>query len=357
MTAPTPIPRPSLGPRRREPPLGPSGTGRYRSGVFHRARNLILPLLSLPALVALVACTPAPSTPTQSATGTVVSPSSSAASSSTASASPTASKTTGPPAKRVHVSLLENDGGQYGVGMPIIAWFNVAPTNAKAFANATVVTVNGKAVRGAWYFEHTAHTGSAMEAHYRPVAYWPARAKIDMQLPVKGLSAGRGLAYDDSLTLSIRIGASHISTVNASTLMMSVVTDGKPYGTFPVSLGASNTPTLRGTKVIMEKGLDISMRGPGYFDPHVQYTQRLTYGGEYLHSAPWNVGNLGVRSTSNGCTNLSPSVAKQLYGYLEIGDVVKFPNANGPAMQLGSGYGDWNVPWTAWVTGGAVTTR
>jgi hypothetical protein len=26
-------------------------------------------------------------------------------------------------------------------------------------------------------------------------------------------------------------------------------------------------------------------------------------------------------------------------------------------MQLGSGYGDWNVSWGAWQTGGLVPTR
>jgi lipoprotein-anchoring transpeptidase ErfK/SrfK len=108
----------------------------------------------------------------------------------------------------------------------------------------------------------------------------------------------------------------------------------------------------------MEKGRDISMRGPGYFDAHVKYTQRLTYDGEYLHSAPWNVYNIthGIDS-SNGCTNLLPADATKLYGYLGIGDVVQYPNANGPRMQLGQGYGDWNVTWSLWQTGGAIPTQ
>jgi lipoprotein-anchoring transpeptidase ErfK/SrfK len=256
----------------------------------------------------------------------------------------------------VHVSLLESDGASYGVGMPIIAWFTVAPTDGAAFAKATVVTVNGAAAQGAWYFEHTAHTGAALEAHFRPLTYWPAHATIELNLPVKGLSAGAGLTYDDSLTLTMKTGPANVSTVDAKTLRMTVRTDGNVYGVFPVSLGASNTPTLRGTKVIMDQGADISMRGPGYYDAHVQWTQRLTYGGEYLHSAPWNVGNLGKRSTSNGCTNLAPLVAKQLYRYLHIGDVVLYPNASGRKMNLGEGYGDWNVDWTTWLTGGAIKT-
>jgi lipoprotein-anchoring transpeptidase ErfK/SrfK len=240
--------------------------------------------------------------------------------------------------------------------MPIIAWFSVAPTDAAAFAKATTVTANGAPVTGAWYFENSHHAGSVLEGHFRPRSYWPAHASIRLNLPVKGLSAGPGLTYDDSLTLSISTGAANISTVDAHTLRMTVRTDGKLYGVFPVSLGAASTPTLRGTKVIMEKGVDISMRGPGYYDPHVKWTQRLTYGGEYLHAAPWNLANLGVRSTSNGCTNLSPAVAQRLYGFLGIGDVVLFPNAGGPPMRLGLGYGDWNLNWQTWLTGGAIKT-
>jgi lipoprotein-anchoring transpeptidase ErfK/SrfK len=321
-------------------------------------RIVLLATVALPALLLSAACTPAPSPSSSAPAGSASSSASgrgTASSSASATAKPTPTKKP-VPTKKVHVSLLENDGATYGVGMPIIAWFDRAPTNAKAFAAATTVTVNGSKISGGWYFESTAHSGSALEAHYRPVTYWPAHAKIEVNLPVKGLSAGPGLAYDNSLTLSISTGAANILTVDAHTLKMTVKTDNKLYGTYAVSLGANNTPTARGTKVIMEKGADISMRGPGYYDAHVQWTQRLTYGGEYLHSAPWNVANLGVRSTSNGCTNLLPAVAKKLFGFLEIGDVVNYPNANGPAMQLGQGYGDWNVPWTTWLTGGALKT-
>jgi len=334
--------------------------GRYRARVQHRLVRRLSVLVTLIAAASLLAaCTQAPSPPGSTTTaGVSTSVTTSASSTPSATQTPTPTKTTAKPVptKPVHVSLLEADGATYGVGMPIIAWFNRAPTDAHAFAEATTVTVNGKAIDGRWYFEHTAHAGAALEAHYRPLTYWPARAKIEMNLPVKGLSAGPGLSYDNSLTLSVSTGAAHILTVNAQTLRMTVVTDGKLIGTYPVSLGASNTPTARGTKVIMEKGADISMSGPGYYDPHVQWTQRLTYGGEYLHSAPWNVANIGTRSTSNGCTNLRPADAKALYDYLSIGDVVSFPNASGPQMQLGQGYGDWNVSWTNWLTGGVLKT-
>ncbi len=51
-----------------------------------------------------------------------------------------------------------------------------------------------------------------------------------------------------------------------------------------------------------------------------------------------------------------PGVAQKLYGFLGVGDVVLFPNASGPAMQLGTGYGDWNLSWASWQTGGAIPT-
>jgi lipoprotein-anchoring transpeptidase ErfK/SrfK len=287
----------------------------------------------------------------------------SSATSPTATAPSSSASTSAAPSKParpkvgVHVSLLNSDGSTPGVGMPVIAFFSRRITSAAAFSAATKVTVNGAPAKGAWFFEVSSTPKGPIEAHYRLQNYWPAHAQIHLDLPVKGLSAGGNLAFDDSLTLDFSTGAANIATVDESTHQMTVTTDGKPYGTFPVSLGALDTPTLRGTKVIMEKGKDISMRGPGYFDAHVKFTQRLTYGGEYLHSAPWNLAHIGSVDSSNGCTNLRPVDAQKLYGFLNVGDVVMFPNANGPKMQLGQGYGDWNVAWSQWLTGGLVSTR
>jgi len=257
----------------------------------------------------------------------------------------------------VHVSLKLSDGSQVGIGMPIIAFLSRPITDAKAFAAATTVTVNGKAVTGAWYFETFDSAATPIEADWRMSTYWPGHAQIHMNLPVNGLSAGPGLAFNDSLTSTFSTGPANIATVSNTTHKLTLVSDGVVEGVYPVSLGASDTPTARGVKVIMEKGASICMSGPGYHICNVQYTQRLTYGGEYLHAAPWNVSHIehGINS-SNGCTNLTTADAKKLYGLLEIGDVVNYPNANGPRMTMGAGYGDWNVPWETWLTGGLYAT-
>ena len=78
--------------------------------------------------------------------------------------------------------------------------------------------------------------------------------------------------------------------------MMTVVTDGKPYGTFPGCRSARRHADRQRHKVIMEKGASICMSGPGYSECGVKYTQRLTYDGEYLHAAPWNASATSERA-------------------------------------------------------------
>jgi lipoprotein-anchoring transpeptidase ErfK/SrfK len=323
----------------------------------HRRARLLAPLAAAAAVLAVVGTVlgleqgsghPSVAAGHSSAAGT-----SSTAPSSPASTAPAA------PTALVHVSGYP-DHTTVGVGMPIIATFARKITDARAFVRGTTVTVNGKPADGAWYFEYSdPSSGHAMEAHYRLPTYWPAHAKIAVRFRLGGVSAGKGLAFDGKLTsLEFATGAAHVALVNDATHRMTVTSDGKTWAQFPVSLGAPQTPTKRGTKIVMEKGLDVAMRGPGYYDPHVKYTQRLTYGGEYLHAAQWNTFNIehGIDS-SNGCTNLLPADAARLYKFLEIGDVVEYPNASGSQMTMGDGYGDWNISWSQWLTGGVLATH
>jgi lipoprotein-anchoring transpeptidase ErfK/SrfK len=263
-----------------------------------------------------------------------------------------------PAANAVHIRLFNGDYLQYGVGMPVIAYFSDAITDARPLAAATAVTVNGKPNETAWYFMRSPSGAGAIEGHLRPKNFWPAHAEVHVAMRTAGLAAGDGRHYDDALTLDFTTGPTTIATVDDRTHMLNVRSDGRPVGSFPVSLGAKKTPTMNGVKVVMQKGQDVQMRGPGYYDPHVRYTQRLTYSGEYLHAAPWNTYNIdhGIDS-SNGCTNLRPADAEVLYNLLEVGDVVEYVHAAGPRMSVNAGFGDWNVPWSTWRTGGLVPTR
>ncbi|MDR1999882.1 MAG: L,D-transpeptidase [Frankiaceae bacterium] len=251
-----------------------------------------------------------------------------------------------PPTSPVHASLLESDGLTYGVGMPIIMRFDASVTDPTALEQAVTVDVDGAPAGGAWYWF------TPTEAHYRLENYWPAGSTITMNAPLRGLSAGQGLAYDDDLTLEMLIGDAHISTVDADSLLMTVTSNGAVVNTLPVSLGKAATPTYQGAKVIMEKDRVQRMVGPGY-DEDVPWSLRITNSGEFVHAADWNT-QIGEASTSNGCTNLETDAAIWMFNFSLIGDVVLYPNAPGPQMSSWDGYGDWNLDWPTWQGGGAL---
>lgn len=238
--------------------------------------------------------------------------------------------------------------------MPIIAYLSARITDAQAFSAATKVTVNGSPVQGAWYFQKSAlYKGYPLEAHYRPAQYWPAHAEIHLDLPVEGVSAGNGLVFDNSLTLDMSTGPANISRVDGRTKRMVVTSDGRPMFTFPVSLGKASTPTFGGVKVVMEKDRVQRMVGADY-DLKVPWSVRITNSGEFIHSASWNGGNIGQRSTSHGCTNLTEADAKKFFSFAQVGDVAIYTNTGGPTTPSWDGYGDWNVAWSTWQAGGAV---
>jgi lipoprotein-anchoring transpeptidase ErfK/SrfK len=303
-------------------------------------------------LAAAAACSHAPDTPAwhggPASSGAPAAPG--ASSGTPSAAAPT------PAGKPVHVRLLEGDGSTWGVGMPVIAYLSVKITDAKAFAAATTVTVNGAPAQGGWYFERSAiYSGYPLEAHYRLPAYWPAHARIHLDLPVKGQSAGKGLVFDNSLTLDMNTGAANISKIDGHAERMVVTSDGKQVFSYPVSLGKASTPTFSGVKVVMEKDRVQRMVGPGY-DEKVPWSVRVTNSGEFVHSASWNGGNIGQRSTSHGCTNLTVKDAQQYFGFAHIGDVAVYTHTGGPTMPSWDGYGDWNLSWNTWQSGGVLKT-
>jgi lipoprotein-anchoring transpeptidase ErfK/SrfK len=251
----------------------------------------------------------------------------------------------------VDMRMAPADGATYGVGMPVVAYFSHTFSSAKPLAAATAVTVRGKPVQAAWYFETSTEPGYPIEGHLRMPDYWPAHADVHVAVAANTLTA--------ATTVDFKTGARTIAVVEDAKHKMILTRDGKQIGVYPVSLGASTTPTERGVKVIMEKRPSVCMHDVAgtYYECGIKLAQQLTSSGEYLHAAPWNVQNIraGI-DTSNGCTNLLPADASTLYKTLEVGDVVSYPDAKGPEMKVAGGYGDWNVPWAVWLKGGLIPT-
>lgn len=324
-----------------------------------RGRTFGLALFASLVVLVLAACSSAPKTSTSTSTS-----SSAASSSASTSTTPTSPSPSGP-TKKVHVTSLEADGAVFGVGMPIVLYFSPTPTDSTEFTKAVTVTVNGAPANGKWYWEYP-YQGQPIQAHYRTQNPWPANATIEVKLPIGGLSAGKGLVYDGGLSsVTFRTGDAHVSTVNASALTLTVTDNGHAVKTVPVSLGAATTPTYNGTKVVMQKGEDLPgttklrpngtvlMSGPGYSGDPVPWSVRITASGEYIHAAAWNT-NIGIRSTSNGCTNLKPADGQWFYQFAQVGDLVTYVGSKGTLMNPLDGLGDWNIPWGAWEQGGLL---
>ena len=152
---------------------------------------------------------------------------------------------------------------------------------------------------------------------------------------------------------------------------MTVLSNGvQAHAPFLTSCGAASTPTATGTKVVMQLGEDapgtntlrpdgaVRMVGGGgalgNYDLIVPWSVRVTAGGEYVHAAQWNGKNIGLRSTSDGCTNLNTPDAEWFYQFSRIGDLVNYINTGGPPMKFDDGFGDWNIAWSTWQAGGAA---
>jgi hypothetical protein len=80
---------------------------------------------------------------------------------------------------------------------------------------------------------------------------------------------------------------------------------------------------------------------------------RLTWGGEFLHAAPWSVNDQGVRNVSHGCVNMSTPNAEWLFNLANIGDPII---VRGTEVQLenGNGWTAWNLTWAQYVKGSAL---
>ena len=131
-----------------------------------------------------------------------------------------------------------------------------------------------------------------------------------MDTPVAGLWAGPGLAFANSLSLSMKTVAAQLVKIDGKPGMdkMWVYSDGKLIRTFEISLGAAQTPTCLGTAVVLSKAnpqLMVSSPGEAYYSIEVPWSVHVTYDGEFLHDAYWN-GEPGQADLSHGCTNWPP---------------------------------------------------
>jgi lipoprotein-anchoring transpeptidase ErfK/SrfK len=245
-----------------------------------------------------------------------------------------------------------DDDQVYGVAMPFVLNFDEdVPKDQRANVERRLFVTSEPAQAGAWHW-HNGH-----EVHYRPQNYWQPGTKISARLAIGGLPLG-GNAYGAAdVTIRASIGDKVEMVTDNATKTMTVTKNGEVIRQIPVSLGRPGKATSSGHMVIMTKNVSeifVSTEPGDSYRTSVNYPQRLTRGGEYIHGAYWSEGDQGVRNVSHGCTNVSEANAKWLYGVTHVGDPVTIIGT-GSNLDDNDGWTDWNYPtWEDYLKGSAL---
>lgn len=260
------------------------------------------------------------------------------------------------PEKELVASTEITNGETYGVGMPIIVTFNLPVKNKADIEQRLGVAVDGQPVEGAWNWE------SDTSVTYRPKEYWPANTKVTLDADIKGVNAGNQVYALKNTNQQFKIGDSLIITQDSAKHQITVKRNGKVVKTMPSSSGKPGYETRSGNKLIMSKepyvvmdaaSLGVSPGDPDYYRLDVYNAMRITWSGEYIHSAPWSVGSQGYANVSHGCVNVSPDNAVWLMDNAHIGDPVIVKNS-GVGQDLGNGWTMWEESWEEWQDGSAL---
>ncbi|ADB31848.1 ErfK/YbiS/YcfS/YnhG family protein [Kribbella flavida DSM 17836] len=259
--------------------------------------------------------------------------------------------------RNLKASVSPLDGETVGVAMPIQIFWNNAVTDRAAVEKRLSVKTSVP-VEGSW------HWMNSKQVNYRPKNYWPAGTKVTVDIATQGVNAGAGVWGSAGRQIDFTIGKSVISRVDVKLHRMSVTIDGKLARTFPITAGKAGFTTRSGVKVIMEKyrtkrmdarTVGIQPGDPEYYNIHnVQYAQRVTSSGEFIHGAPWSSGSQGTENVSHGCIGMSLKDGAWYFAQTLRGDPVVVTGTS-RGMETGNGWTDWNESWAKYKAGSALS--
>jgi lipoprotein-anchoring transpeptidase ErfK/SrfK len=248
------------------------------------------------------------------------------------------------------------DGGTYGVGMPIVAYFNRdVPSKLRAAVERRFTITSSAHQVGAWRWMDD------RTAHWRPAQLWKARSAVTVRWDLSRLSLGHGTWGDDvAHHTSFAIGAEHVSTVDAAAHYMAVRSGGEVVRIIPVSTGRPEYASKGGPHIVLSKEperimdsatVGIPKGSPDYYREKVYWDTRISNGGMFVHAAPWDVARQGHENVSHGCVNISTDNAEWFYYFSQIGDVVNVINTPAPPLLWDAGTADWTISWRDWLAG------
>jgi lipoprotein-anchoring transpeptidase ErfK/SrfK len=263
--------------------------------------------------------------------------------------------TMGKPGAVIGSGLYVFDGKTYGVAMPIAVEFIPGiPRKDRAAVQKRMFVRTDPPQPGAWHW-----VSNGTQAFYRAPQYWQPGTKLDVRIALEGIPLSNGRYGNTDRNAKATIGSRFEIKVDNATKKMSVYENGTLTRTLPVSLGKKSTPSSSGTMVVMDKQEStifdtLAELGPteGY-RTEIDFAQRLTWSGEFIHAAPWSVGDQGRRNVSHGCVNVSTANARWLFSRTKIGDPVTVIGT-GRKLEPGNGWTAWNMSWDEFIKGSAL---
>jgi lipoprotein-anchoring transpeptidase ErfK/SrfK len=256
------------------------------------------------------------------------------------------------PSQQTDVTLYFENKQRYGVAMPVpLAFDPPVPKQERAAVQRRLFVTTSPSQPGVWHW-----LADGSQAYYRAPDFWRPGTKISVRAALEGVPMGKGRYGDEDHRATATVADKVSLDINNKTKQISVFRNDKLAKKIPVSLGKSSTPSSSGKMVIMEKHDTTVFDTRGSPDPYVvtvSDAQRLTWGGEFLHSAPWSVGDQGYTNVSHGCANVSPESAAWLMKVTHVGDLV---TVRGTEVKLdpGNGWTAWDMSWDQYVKGSAL---
>jgi len=260
------------------------------------------------------------------------------------------------PPSRGGTGLYLQSSEEYGVAMPVVVEFTSdVADDARAGVEKRLFVTTTPDQPGVW-----AWTGPR-QVTYRAREYWQPGTTITVRAALEGVPFGGGRYGDTDRRATVKITASPVELfVDNGTKQLKVKENGTETRSIPVSLGKPGTPSSSGVMVIMDKRVQTVFDTTGepgdQYVADISYAQRLTWGGEFIHAAPWSVADQGVNNVSHGCVNMSWGNAEWLFSVTHIGDPVTVVGTE-QALANGNGFTAWNLSWDEYVKGSALPGR
>jgi lipoprotein-anchoring transpeptidase ErfK/SrfK len=236
------------------------------------------------------------------------------------------------------------DHGTYGVGMPLIFYFDEPVTHRRAVERSLAIRTS-RPVVGSWYWDDTCGI-VPLCLYFRPRHYWHPHTRVHFTAHVNGVQSAPGVFGDSDLSGTIIIGRSLKVFASTAKHYMNVYRDGKRYAHWPISTGRPGDDTPNGRYLSIEKANPERMVGDDY-DIEVPYSVRITWSGVYLHAASWSVGSQGSTNVSHGCINMAPEDAAIYYEMSIPGDPVVVTGSS-RAGTFDNGWTMWFKTWREW---------